>query len=62
MFTYRGREVSLEITGAFTMGGKVQRIKRSHADIDFHQLTAASEEEICDKIDEMLGPPPATQP
>lgn len=70
MFTYRGVEITKEIIGSFMSGGgKPQRITQFRAIIDSgvlmgqqeHHLVASTEEEICDKIDEILGPDkPAT--
>ncbi|MEX0678016.1 MAG: hypothetical protein WD063_13125 [Pirellulales bacterium] len=55
---YRGREIVVEIIGSYSTGGVPKRIKRYTAEVNMEHLTAMSEEEICDKIDEILGPPP----
>lgn len=64
MLTYRGVEITKEIIGSYATGAMPTRIARYHATIDqgmligqpVQRLTGKSEDEICDKIDEALGP------
>ncbi len=55
---YRGREIEIEIIGRYQKNGTVTRTKRYTSEVNMHRVVAASEDEICDKIDKILGPLP----